>query len=316
MRIIAFDYIRVLSIIAIVICHICFGIGLDIEWLGRYLGCTFNMTFFALSSLLLGLAWSAKGKSYDSNFLAKRITRVITSYWPFLILAYIALVAVNNAPTVKQAVLNFVMLGWFAKIPCLGHLWFLTMLFFCYVTFMLISKLQRRNLPTCFVIFVGVCLILMHVKIPTCFGIVLVSSCAVYCNADKILNWLKEQSFIKWMPVYLLITLCGLYLFKSDIFAKNQFIAYMVGAICGLAQLAYAYLCFKQIKANVIVSYLSSISFDIYMVHHAFCFGEYSIFKAVDNKIVAILCIGLISIGLGIMLHAISNSINKCLTNK
>ena len=52
-RIPAFDGIRAVAILMIVLCHICYGLGL--MPIGHYLGSTFNYVFFIMSALLLGL---------------------------------------------------------------------------------------------------------------------------------------------------------------------------------------------------------------------------------------------------------------------
>lgn len=55
-RLVSFDYIRVISILGIVLCHCCYGIT-GMSFLGRFLGLTFNVVFLILSAFLLGLSW-------------------------------------------------------------------------------------------------------------------------------------------------------------------------------------------------------------------------------------------------------------------
>lgn len=53
-RILAFDSIRAIAILGIVVCHLSYAIGYSV--LGEYLGGSFNMVFFVLSAILSGLS--------------------------------------------------------------------------------------------------------------------------------------------------------------------------------------------------------------------------------------------------------------------
>lgn len=59
-----FDGIRGVAILFIVTCHICYGMD-SMSSLGQYLGGTFNIVFFILSSLLIGLSIDAKRASIN-----------------------------------------------------------------------------------------------------------------------------------------------------------------------------------------------------------------------------------------------------------
>ncbi len=60
-RIIEFDYIRVISLMGILVCHSLLDSWYPIEWLGRLLGMTFNFLFLILSAFLFGTSWEKKG---------------------------------------------------------------------------------------------------------------------------------------------------------------------------------------------------------------------------------------------------------------
>lgn len=46
--------------------------------------------------------------------------------------------------SVKDLILNFLMLGWIGKLPGLGHLWFVTMIVACYVLFAALRQRPER----------------------------------------------------------------------------------------------------------------------------------------------------------------------------
>lgn len=134
-----FDGIRGIAILSIVACHICYGIN-ALSPLGQYLGGTFNIVFFILSGLLIGLSIRTRksqggGELSRSIFLKRRLMRLIPDLWLFLISFLMAAVFFDITCTPKQIVMNYLMLGWFAKLPYCGHLWFVTMILFCYILF-------------------------------------------------------------------------------------------------------------------------------------------------------------------------------------
>lgn len=83
-RLIQFDYLRVISIVCILLCHTCFDIG-EFGWFGRYLGSTFNFLFLLLSAFLLGSSWESKGRpEYKIDFLINRIVKLSKTYYPYM----------------------------------------------------------------------------------------------------------------------------------------------------------------------------------------------------------------------------------------
>ena len=123
-RIAVFDGIRAVAILGIVACHVCYAIGWNV--IGQYLGGTFNVIFFMLSAILLGLSVNKAKTGGDSlnyfSFIIKRIIRLESSLLPFLLSWGIVFIITGTSFTVKAFLENVFMLGWFAKLPGLGHL--------------------------------------------------------------------------------------------------------------------------------------------------------------------------------------------------
>ena len=67
---------------------------------------------------------------------------------------------------------------------------------------------------------------------------------------------------------------------------------------------------FNNAKENKIISFISLISFEIYLVHHVFCFGEFSLFKFIGNPILGIIVIFALSLVLAYLLHLVSKKIS------
>ncbi len=148
MRNYAIDISKSLAIIMIVTCHyLMFCRTNGLSEVGRFLADTGNFIFFAISSILFGLRYEQKGAGgfETKSFMKKRLVRLFASLWPFLIviLSIYEYIGVEFSPI--KAALNFVGFSWFVKLPNIGHLWFVTMIIFCYTMYTCVSKTQIIN---------------------------------------------------------------------------------------------------------------------------------------------------------------------------
>lgn len=142
-RIIEFDYIRVLAIAGILVCHSCFLFPNPVSDFGRYLALTFNFLFLALSAFLFGLSWESKGHpAYGISFVWKRIVKLSRSYYPYLVALFLFLYFTEGYFSWRKVVTHVLYLPWFDKIDGFGHLWFLTMIVICYVGCWMITKVK------------------------------------------------------------------------------------------------------------------------------------------------------------------------------
>lgn len=145
-RLVVFDYIRGMSILGIVLCHCCYGIN-GMSFLGHFLGSTFNIIFLILSAFLLGLSWKNKQcKAYDVTFLKHRIGKLAYTYYPFLVFMFVFLAFTGYYIGIKDWLMHIFFLPWFDKLPGFGHLWFVTMIVFCYIGVYMMSKLSKGML--------------------------------------------------------------------------------------------------------------------------------------------------------------------------
>lgn len=144
-RIIEFDYIRVLSLLGILLCHSCFEFGTNFTWLGRYLGSTFNFLFLILSAFLLGMAWRNNGyKRYSIGFITHKIGRLSKSYYPYLAVLFVFLYLSQDFFSWKKIITHLAYLPWFDKINGFGHLWFMSMILICYAGCFLFSRFNAK----------------------------------------------------------------------------------------------------------------------------------------------------------------------------
>lgn len=143
----AFDYLRAIVIIGIITCHFLFN-WTSTAPLGRFLGCTFNVGFLCMSGLLLGISWHEHKKSnFGRAFLHRRFTRLMKSYYPFVVIMCLFLMFVADFPLrIFDVGMHLAFLPWFDKLSGFEHLWFLTMIALCYVVTMVTSIIKHISL--------------------------------------------------------------------------------------------------------------------------------------------------------------------------
>ena len=149
MRNFKFDFARAIAIIGIVLCHFFLfgGAGNNFIPLGRYIALVFNVIFFILSALLYGIKWRKKEFTAfkTDSFLFSRLIKLASALYPYLIVIFFLFYIFDIDFSLKDILMNFAFLGWFDKLPGNGHLWFLTMIFMCYVLFCILSKFKPEK---------------------------------------------------------------------------------------------------------------------------------------------------------------------------
>jgi len=140
----AFDYLRTIAITGILICHFLYNWYVTMG-LGRFFGCTFNALFIGMSGLLLDMKWSTSERAVLSlGFLKHRFTKLMHTYYPFLLLMFLFLTFVDGySLSIKNIVTHLLFLPWIDKLPGFEHLWFMTMIAVCYVAIYILSKLKH-----------------------------------------------------------------------------------------------------------------------------------------------------------------------------
>lgn len=128
------DFIRVVSMLMILFCHICAEAG--IKW-GEY----FNVgviIFLYMSGYLSGQSCC------DKKWLGKRLKRILPEYYIFLLCYLIISILFFRAKySVKQVMINLLLLqGIFTDdgLPNILHLWFVTYILICYLCTPFIAK--------------------------------------------------------------------------------------------------------------------------------------------------------------------------------
>lgn len=319
-RIVSFDIIRAVAIVGILLAHQFVTEGsLFLLELGRWLGSTFSAVFLCLSALLLGRAWNGKGRpAYGWSFLLHRFSIIVIPYWllltVFLLLAYVT----GNVFSLKNIAMNFALLGWLAKIPGIGHFWFVTMISFCYVAIALISWLfqadwGRRLFPWMLLLgCAGLYALLAHFNLPAYMAVILLFYGLIFVNADSILAGLERHGkriLFVVVPILLLL-ITGL--FASGILAgENNNLIVCGCSLCGIAMLLLLQTIFSG-TANCprFVSAVSGISYEWYLVHHPMIIGPLALTYVLPRP-TAVALYWLLSLCFAFVLHYLSSFVYK-----
>lgn len=295
----SFDGIRAIAILGIVGCHICYGLE-GMSWLGVYLGGTFNCVFFSLSALLFGEKMLAGGIKLVP-FMKRRILKLVVSLWPML-LVVIALFRIVGIPcSIKSAVMNFCLLGWFDKLPGFGHLWFVTMIVLCYLLFVGLGHVKRPvngwwPLPAFAVTILCAYVTYQH-GLPGYLFLILFYCGMLFLYGQLLLKWVSSVS--KGLLTAIVMGTNGvvLLLFYKGWLHNGNLGMYYVTALCGILLLLLLYRIFVSYTPGASLLYLSGISYEIYLVHHPFCFGRFSVFQWTGSYWwLGILCISIITL--------------------
>ncbi len=316
------DYIRSLAILMIITCHYFLFSDLS-DGIGRYLAGVGNIIFFLLSALLYGIkldndnSWALFFSFDFKSFFIKKIFKFGASLWPFLMVLVGLFCAFDISFSWIDVILNFVFLGYLRQLPGNGHLWFLTVMMACYVEYALLAKLKIsvRWFPFVFLPFmIGMMVIAEMLEIPGSAFAVLGFYGFVLLKTDFVIKMSKSLKL--WSILFILVfNVYCFWLFANGLFESSRIAAYFLSECCGFMLLVLFLRIFPN-KHNSVISFISNISFEMYIVHHTLCQGP---FFRISNLHYPHLCkfiiLLIITILLAFILKRISLMLHKCFVN-
>ena len=317
-RIIQFDVLRTIALGMILVCHFVRSIGfhrLDIP-----LGCIGNMIFFVMSGWLLGLAWDGKHHPvYGWQFLKRRLLRIAVPLWLFAIPYMIWFKASGHSLTAKDAFLNLALCNWFARIPGMTPYWFITAIAAFYIAVIILSRIKRQESHPFVVASILVAsAILIQVSLSFCgirYGYILVMmlcGALAFLNAKRLLAFIGKRiaksiicceivAIVIMFLVFWWIVCCDIIVVGTPTCHYSTIPIALLIAILVFALPD----CIKKIHAW---TFLSSISYEVYLVHAAVLIWT----KSVSNNVAiyaALFFFG--TFLLAILLHYASSSVVK-----
>lgn len=241
--------------------------------------------------------------------------RLSRSYYPYLVLLFSVIYFLQGEFPIDKILFHIFYLPWFNKVNGYGHLWFLTMIVICYIGCLLATRIPIKNLKLKYwwitIIIVTIIDYITSLKgLPGYIFPYLVGYIFVFIHSSLILKKVRDISNILNLVQFILITSINIiifYLYKLD---PYSFLSYILGIIEALSIFCLCYNVLKKLPESKTVMFLSSISFEVYLVHEFFL-GNYSIYKYFQNPFLSIIIFLGLSILLGYILHSFSKIFSR-----
>jgi peptidoglycan/LPS O-acetylase OafA/YrhL len=211
--------------------------------------------------------------------------------------------------------MNYAFLGWLAKIPGIGHLWFVTMIALCYVACVVVSRLfakdwGRKAFPWALLLGCGGLYgLLSHFGLPAYMAFILFYYSLLFAYADRVLDWLQGHARFAvglGVPAFILLAAA---IFVSGLLSSGEVNLVNIGcSLCGLAVLLVMLAVFSGTSdCPRAMSGLSGISYEWYLVHHPMVIGPVALSHILPSRPVAVLCYWALSLGCAILLKFLSS---------
>ena len=277
------NILRAVSIVGIIIGHGCLQMGY--EPVGRFCGYLFVQIFFLLSAYLLGMKYGSAPTEF--RFLVKRWKRLSVVYYPFLIIVVCSILLLGGSVTWKNILTHITYTNYFLQdtmygVP-FGHLWYISMMMLCYVSLLAIRKkifflFHGWWLLVLSLVTLGMCMICLKNHIPSRIPIVVASYLIVFKRARDICSWFNRLRN-RPMYIYTFAILCniiclGLFLFWN--LNDRLLIRDTVVLITAGSWLLFFMTALSDAKCGKVLGFISTISFELYLVHHPFVLGDLS----------------------------------------
>ena len=270
------DYIRVVAIFMILLCHYFMFSDLN-TGVGRYFAGVGNMIFFLVSAMLYGTKHVDGGISVEyKRFIAGRVIKLGIPTWTFLTILIVLLLVFGVRFSWNDALLNYLFLGYLGKLPGNGHLWFLTVIMACYAEMLLLLRFEANKKYTPWIILIVSIIMLIAgegLGIPSIALLTLGLFGFVFMKSSWLLQ--KSKSMTWWMSILIIaLNVWCFYLEYNGLFVKSRSMHFLLTSICGVSLLSMM-LRFIPNNSNRLVSLICGISFEIYLVHHTLCAGPF-----------------------------------------
>lgn len=310
------SWIRLLSALSIIICHI-------FQFYGNDLCAWFNVgvqLFFIISGYLYGMKREIK----TVEFIKKTFKKVLIPFWLFLIFAILYFIVIPNSDvnlSIKSIGLAF--LG-AETLPCLRYLWFIPYILFCYLVvpylYAIKEHCRSKSLLSTLAVYMLVVLLVQVLGfayksfflpdrvIPFIVAFFLPDIFDRIGYKSKIVvMWLiVVAGSVAWIIRYFVrycytgqyIQIAGLYDRYSMVFAA-------------LAIFVLLKLLFKNTRNRPLLSISDKLSYHIYLVHGLFIFGPVAILTVTPLFSVNIVLLFSLILLLAVLLERVSNMINN-----
>lgn len=319
--------IRLLSLLAIISCHILQGLNLEAAfWLN------IGVQIFLFMS---GYLYGKRNIDNTVTWYKKQFQKIFIPYFLVAItIIFIDYMIFDITYPIKQILSNLIGLqGFYQAIPTISHTWFISYILFCYLITPLLQSLKLENMNNRqFYTFLFITLIGLFTF--EFFGITTIISAWIfnyilgYAFARKFQNNNSYKgTFIVIMTIITMFTLIPRiiiqyqlidynfpnFIIKNFTYLRNYSHMLLGSWIFIILQLLFSKL---KLKYNKVLAFSDKYSYCIYLVHQIFILFHMSLLHYTKYLSLNILIIFIISFTLGIILKIVSDFIIKVLFKK
>ena len=289
--------------------------------------------FLFVSGFLVGV----KPVPHNMAWLARKAKRILVPYYVLLIVVLILYLILQTEPfqieqwiilfTDLQGLTNFLfyndITGYYSPLAQgIGHFWFVTIIMLCYLLVPLFEKVcefefwKKHSIAILLTTILGLQPILLFYNVQ--INAIVVFFLGYLCARNGV--QMTGKRFIVMTFAMILLFGCRLITrnYYDDTVIYNRYIAAISNNAIGLWIVAlFFYLRIRMpkiidgIASWKFVLWLESIIYEIYLVHHILIKGSWSIYRYVDNSVIATIIVIMITTLFSIVLQTISKFISN-----
>lgn len=218
--------------------------------------------------------------------------RLCTTYYTYLTLLFIVIGLCGLGHlALKQVVGHYIFLNWFlpptriyqSPLPQLGHLWFMSCIVWAYLIITLLPLIlgfvKRTNkfwLYSTIGWFVCGTLLCSYSRYFIYPSVVLSLYPLVFFKGNVVFSYIRRVPRLILVVILLLCNLGTIVGFQYGLY-ENPPLVFGTITINSMCWIAATPVIFNRKHIPKAVAFISTISFEIYLVHHPFCLGHYSL---------------------------------------
>lgn len=272
-----------------------------------------------------------------SQWLTKKVKRVLLPFWLFVIAIYgiyelFNLFDVSNFQWIFTLLnlqglnYSFWRFDYFGAVDGCGHLWYLTTIMICYLLVPLIGKIKLpklTNIKKILAILLLLVFQLISMYIGFQFSYIITFFLGFFVAKKPIRTDFKWYSFI---TVLMLVASLARIALRNYLDGTDFYIRYYALISCAAIGIWIFYTVhflnaqfpafFEKFNCKPIL-FIEKISYYVYLTHYVFLGGPFSVFNMIDNKILCYLAATVLSLISATLLYIITEKvIFKLLTKK
>lgn len=317
----AVSYVRCLAMLMIVLCHIFQYCDLELAW---WLNVGVQI-FLVVSGFLYG----QKDIGDSVEWFIRQAKKILVPYWIYC-LFFICVCMMKDNISFMSIIRLLTCSGVVAGVQ---HVWFIPYILFCYIITPFLLKIKKRyeERPLYITIIVFILLMILISVEGTLLNSFFRPPEVVCYVSGYLIAILMQKTEKRTMYILTAVSIAvasvlngiRIYLKYFETFPESEwfitFFSYFekyAHSILGIALFLFLYMVFKGCKESVISRFSDKYSYYIYLVHHAFILGPFSLMAISSNGLLSCTIVVFLILVCARGLWFMTNEVNKLLVWK